>query len=80
MAATTPFELALASAFDATTCQNRLLNLLATVWAGKSSPRTGDPDKAIAAHGANESKVQFKLVGELLVIWCDETCAERRVL
>jgi hypothetical protein len=80
IAAMTPFKLALASAFDATTCQNHLLNLLTTAWVGKSSPRTGDPDKAIAAHGANESKVQFQLIGALLIIWHDDICTGRRVL
>lgn len=76
----TPFKLALASSFDATTCQNHLLNLLTTAWVGKSSPRSGDPDKALAAHGENESKVQFHLIGALLIIWHDEICTGRRVL
>jgi hypothetical protein len=75
-----PFKLTLANAFDATTCQNHLLNLLTTAWVGKSSPRAGDPDKALAACGANESKAQFHLIGALLLIWHDDICTRRRVL
>ena len=68
-AALSPFQRNLFENFDATTCQNHLLNLLTTAWVGKARPRAGDPDKAIAAHGENESAIQFQLIGATLLKW-----------
>ena len=41
--AMTPFKLALANEFDATTCQNHLLNLLTTAWVGEVVPASWGP-------------------------------------
>jgi hypothetical protein len=58
----------LESVFDSTTCQNHLLNSLTTAWVGKACVRNGDPDKAIAAHGKHESKIQFTLIAAAVLI------------
>ena len=77
--AMTPAKLNLAKSFDATTCQNHLLNLLTTAWVGKTVPRPGDPDKAMAAHGENESTVQFHMIGSTIIAWHDHITTGRRL-
>ena len=77
--AMTPAKLNLAKSFDATTCQNHLLNLLTTAWVGKTAPRPGDPDKAMAAHGENESTVQFHMIGATIIEWHDHITTGRRL-
>ena len=70
----------LALAFDCTTCQNHLLNLLTTAWVGKACARNGDPDKAIAAHGKHESKVQFCIIAAAVISTHIDIAEGRRCL